>query len=125
MSKTREPRLPKELKESIDLMCEHEAPVVDYGIFVNKESRTAEDDHIAEIATFIAQVVIDREYTGDSLERVGNSIATLSKMISQQFNIIRVLNWEIEQRRRQMLNLERRLHDLEKKPTKATRYAYE
>ena len=120
----KDPQLTKEAKEFIDRICEHDAPVIDNGIFVTDEARIKEDTHIAEIAALVSQTVIGNEYMGDNLDYIKDSLSTLSRIVSTHFRIVRILNWEIEQRRRQMLNLEARLFTLEERLGKRGRGKY-
>ena len=124
-------RLTKEAKEFIDRICEDSVntpPVFDNGIFVTDDARLAEDDRIAEIANLTAECVIDKLNVEDILDQLQGKqgmIETLSRIVSILFHILEMLNWEVEQRRRQMLNLERRLFALEEKlKAKGDKYAY-
>ena len=111
----------KDLVELIDRICEdsvNNPPVFDNGIFVTDDARIAEDDRIAEIAALTAECVTDKlniEGILDQLQGKQGMIETLSRIVSILFHILEMLNWEVEQRRRQMLNLERRLFELDER----------
>ena len=114
-------RLTKEAEEFIDRICEdsvNNPPVFDNGIFVTDDARIAEDDRIAEIATLTAECVTDKLNIEGILDQLQGMIETLSRIVSIHFHILEMLNWEVEQRRRQMLNLERRVFKLDEKLTK-------
>jgi hypothetical protein len=116
--------LSKEAIEFIDRICEHEV-VIDNGIFITDEVRIAEDDHIAEIASFIASKVLDNTYMEINLDQDKEMLETVGRTLGSHFHIIQMLNWEVEQRRRQMLNLEKRIFALEEKqPKKAYKPKY-
>ena len=119
-------RLTKEATEFIERICEdsvNNPPVFDNGIFVTDAARITEDDRIAEIATLTAECVIDKLNIEDILDQLQGMIETLSRIVSIHFHILEMLNWEVEQRRRQMLNLERRVFELDKKaPGKIKHY---
>ena len=124
-------RLTKEATEFIERICEdsvNNPPVFDNGIFVTDDARIAEDDRIAEIATLTAECVIDKlniENILDQLQGKQGMIETLSRIVSILFHILEMLNWEVEQRRRQMLNLEGRVFELDKKlKGRGDKYAY-
>ena len=124
-------RLTKEAEEFIERICEdsvNNPPVFDNGIFVTDDARIAEDDRIAEIATLTAECVTDKlniEGILDQLQGKQGMIETLSRIVSILFHILEMLNWEVEQRRRQMLNLERRVFELDKKlKGRGDKYAY-
>ena len=117
----------KELVELIDRICEdsiNNPPVFDNGIFVTDDARIAENTHIAEIASFISEAVIDGKDIEEKLEALGKSGIKAFRLIVLLCRIIRKLKEELEQRQNQMVNLERRLYALEEKPTKGSKYGY-
>ena len=94
----------KEAKEYIDAICEW--PPVDFDTwpFDNFEDRLKADDNIAQIARFIAELV-----TEDYLESIGNNY----RLVMGVIRVLKMINEELEQRKNQQANLEKRVYDLE------------
>ena len=67
---------------------------------------------IGDVA-FIVDDIIDGKHIEHDLELTGSSIGTISRIIGSTYRTLLCLNWEIEQRRRQLLNLEKRIFALE------------
>jgi len=53
--------------------------------------------------------------TDYEIEAIDASLHAISHIIAVQHRTLRILDWEVEQRRRQQLNLEKRIYALEDK----------
>ena len=96
----------KEAKEYIDTICEWPPAEFDTWPFDNFEDRLKADDNIAQIARFIAELV-----TEDYLESIGNNYRLVMGII----RVLKMVNEELEQRKNQQANLEKRVYPLEEK----------
>ena len=108
-------QLSKVLIEAIDRICEDSIRhpcIPDNGIFVTDEARTSEDDHIADIAAFIAYMCVENSDIQNDLEVI---VKELLREIWRVNKLCRLLREELAQIQGHLLNLDKRMFTLEQK----------
>ena len=86
-------QLSKVLIEAIDRICEDSIRhpcIPDNGIFVTDEARTSEDDHIADIAAFIAYMCAENSDIQNDLEVIVKELLKEIIAISGRVSLVGV-----------------------------------